>query len=111
MSRPDIIAANRLRGSSNPEELRNGIAQSVGAVICAEKRDLRHRIAQHAGSDRVPLGMVGIHEVFWGCLVDHLGQLPSQIYRILHAGIEALSARRVVGRVRRRRPSGTRLSR
>ena len=33
-----------------------GIAQGVAAVICAEKRDLRHRIAQHAGSDRVPAG-------------------------------------------------------
>jgi len=30
--------------------------QQVGAVIGAEQRDLRHRIAQHPGRDRVPLG-------------------------------------------------------
>src|SRR3984893_2526664 len=35
--------------------------------------------------------MVGIQEAFWGCPVDHLGQLPSQIHRILHTGVEALS--------------------
>ncbi len=46
------------------EELGHGVAQGVGAVICAEQRDLRHRVAQHAGSDRVALGMVGIQEAF-----------------------------------------------
>jgi len=42
-------------------------------------------------STRVALGMVGIQEAFWGCSVDHLGQLPSQIHGILHTGVEALS--------------------
>jgi hypothetical protein len=32
---------------------------------------------QHAGSDRAPLGMVGIQQAFWRRLLDHLGQLPS----------------------------------
>ena len=56
------------------EELGNGVAQGLDAVALAEKRDLRHRVAQHAGSDRVALGMVGIQEAFRGCPVDHLGQ-------------------------------------
>ena len=91
MSRPDIIAANRLRGSSIADELGNGLAQGLRALVRAAKRDQRHRVAQHAGADRVALGVVGIQEAFRGCPVDHLGQLPSQIHRILHAGVEALS--------------------
>ena len=69
----------------------NGVAQRLRAFVCAAKRDLRHRVAQHAGSDRVALGMVGIQEAFRRCPLDHLGQLPSQIHRILHTGVEALS--------------------
>ena len=65
--------------------------QSLRAFVWAAKRDQRHRVAQHAGSDRVALGMLGIQEAFRRCLVDHLGQLPAQIHRILHAGVEALS--------------------
>jgi hypothetical protein len=38
--------------------------------------------------------MVGIQEAFWGCPVDHLGQLPPQVHRILHTEVEALSTRR-----------------
>src|SRR5262249_26537337 len=45
--------------------------------------------------------MVGVKEAFGRRLLDNLGQFPSQIYRILHADVESLSARRVVdvGRV------------
>ena len=68
--------------------------KAFDAVVWAAKRDLRHRVAQHAGSDRVALGMVGIQEAFRRCPVDHLGQLPSQIHRILHTGVEALSTHR-----------------
>ena len=52
---------------------------------------MRHRGAQYAGSDRVTLGVVGVQEAFRRCPVDHLGQLPSQVHRILHADLEALS--------------------
>ncbi len=58
------------------------------------KRDLRHRVAQHAGGDRVALGVVGIEEAFRRCPLDHLRQLPSQIHRVLHTDVEALSADR-----------------
>jgi hypothetical protein len=43
-------------------------------------------------SDRVALGVVGIEEAFRRGPLDHLGQLPSQIHRILHTGLKALSA-------------------
>ena len=66
----------------------------LGAVVRAAERDLRHRVAQHAGSDRVALGMVGIQEALRRRPLDHLGQLPSQVHRILHADVEALSTHR-----------------
>ena len=83
-------------GLVHAEELGNGVPQGLRAFVLAEKRDLRDRVAQHAGGDRVALGMVGIQEAVWRCLVDHLGQLPSQVHRILHAEAEALSTRRVM---------------
>ena len=64
------------------------------AIVGAHEGDLRHRVAQHAGSDRVALGLVGIQETFRRCLVDDLGQLPAEIHRILHTGVEALSTDR-----------------
>ena len=60
----------------------------------AEERDLRHRVAQHAGGDRVALGVVGVQQAVRRRPVDHLGQLPAQVHRVLHAGVEALSAHR-----------------
>ena len=60
------------------------------------ERHLRHRVAQHARSDRVALGMVGIKQAVGRCPIDHLGQLPSQIHRILHTDVEALSTHRVM---------------
>ena len=74
------------------DELGNGVAQSLGAFVRMAKRDLRHRGAQHARSDRVALGMVGIEEAVRRRLVDHLGELPAQVHRILHTGVETLSA-------------------
>ena len=68
--------------------------RGVDTLAGAAERGLRHAVAQHAGSDRVPLGMVGIEQVFWRCPADHLGQLPSQVHRVLHAGVEALTADR-----------------
>jgi hypothetical protein len=40
--------------------------------------------------------MIGVQEAFWRCRLDNLGQLPSQIHRILHTSVEALSARGVM---------------
>jgi hypothetical protein len=73
------------------EELCHCVAQCLRAFIFAAKNDRRHRIAQHARRDRVTLRVVGIQEAFGRCPLDHLGQLPSQIHRVLHTGLEALS--------------------
>ena len=78
------------------QELGKDIAQGIRAVICAEQCNLGHRIAQHTSSDRVPLGMVRIEQALWRRLLHHLGQLPSQIHRILHTDVEALSAGRIM---------------
>ena len=94
MSRPDIIAANRVARLVHAQQLGHGVAQRLDAIVGAHERDLRHRGAQHAGSDRVALGLVGIQEAFRRCPVDHLGQLPAQVHRILHTGVEALSTDR-----------------
>ena len=93
------VQAGHHRGESFPrlvhaQQLGHGVAQHLDAIVGAHERDLRHRGAQHAGGDRVALGVVGIQEAFRRCLVDHLGQLPAQIHRILHTGVEALAADR-----------------
>ena len=72
------------------EELGNGVAQGLRAFVRAAEGDVRHRGAQHAGAGRVTLGVVGIEEAFRRCPVDHLGELPAQVHRVLHAGLEAL---------------------
>ena len=52
------------------EEFGHGVAQGLGAVVWAvKKRHLRHRVAQHPRSDRVPFGMVGIEEAVGRCLI------------------------------------------
>src|SRR5205814_6752115 len=48
------------------------------------------------GRDRVPLGMVDIEQAVWRYLVDHLGQLPSQVHRILYTNVEAQPSDRVM---------------
>ena len=70
---------------------------ALEAVVCAAKKgDLRHRVAQHARSDGMPLGVVGIQKAFRRRLLDHLGQLPSQIHGILNTDVKPLSAYRVM---------------
>ena len=44
-----------------------------------------------SGSDRMAFGVVGTQEAIWRRPLDQLGQLRSQIHRILHTGLEALS--------------------
>src|SRR5262245_59110471 len=78
------------------EQLGNGVDQSLDAIVSAKQRDLRHRVAQHPCSDRVALSMIRIEQAFRRYPFDHLGQLPPQIYRILHTDVEALSTRWVM---------------
>src|SRR6202022_2375880 len=71
------------------QQLGHAVAQGLDTLVRSEERGLRHGVAQHAGSDRVPLAVVGIQQAFWRRLLDHLGQLPSQIHRVLHTDLEA----------------------
>ena len=65
-------------------------------LVDAEQRDLRDRVAQDAGGDRVALGVVRVQEAVRRRPLDHLGELPAQVDGILHADVEALAAHRVV---------------
>ncbi len=89
--------AGHRRGESSAglvgsEELGDGVAQGIRAFVPAAKRDQRHRVPQHHRSDRVTLGVVGVEQALGGCPVDHLGQLPPEVHRILHADLKALTA-------------------
>ena len=46
--------------------------------------------------DRVALGLIGVQQGLRRGSVDHLGQLPPQVHRILHADVQALPAHRGV---------------
>src|SRR5215468_3615063 len=90
------------------EKVADGFAQSPGSLVRSTERDLRHRVAQDAGSNRVALGMVGIEEALRRCLLNHLRQLPTEIHCILHSDVEALSTQRgmhVCGIARQQHPS------
>ena len=93
------VQAGHHRGESaarlvHAEKLGHAVAQGLGAIVDAQQRDLRHRVLEHAGTDRVPLGLVGIQEAFHGNPLDHLRELPAQVHRILHPDVEALSTDR-----------------
>src|SRR2546423_14250455 len=77
-------------------QLRHDIDQSLDALVRALEPGLSHRVLERTGSDRVALVLIRIQEALRGGPVDHLSQLPSQIYRILHTEAEALSTRRVM---------------
>ena len=97
MSRPEIIAAMRLRGSSMREQLGHGVAQRVGARRrCAASAVCAIVFCSTRAADRVPLGVVGVEQALRRRPLDHLGQLPAQVHRILHADVEALPAHRGV---------------
>jgi hypothetical protein len=78
------------RGSSMPSSS-DTLRPAPSCDRRAAERDLRHRVAQHAARDRVALGVVGVEQALRRCPLHHLGQLPSEVHRILHTGVEALS--------------------
>jgi hypothetical protein len=55
---------------------------------------IRAIVLRSTRGDRVALAVVSIQEAFWRRPVDHLGQLPSQIDRILHTDVETLTTHR-----------------
>jgi hypothetical protein len=55
------------------QQLGYHLAQGLDTIVAAVERGERHGVAQYAGADWMPLGMVRIQEVFWRCPKDHLG--------------------------------------
>ena len=70
MSRPKVVMNTQTRhlrshsfaGLVHAEKFRDEIAQRLRAIVRAAKRRLRHRVLQHACSNRVALGMIRIEE-------------------------------------------------
>jgi hypothetical protein len=77
-------------------QLRHDIDQSLHPVVPSLKRRLRHRVLERSGSNRVTLVVVRVQEALRAGAVDHLGELPAQVHRILDTEAEALSSRRVM---------------
>jgi hypothetical protein len=44
------------------EQFGRDVAKGLVTVVGAAERDLRHRVVQHAGTDRMPFGVVGVQE-------------------------------------------------
>ena len=63
MSRPDIIAAYRLRGLVHREDFGEALAQRVRSLVAAIERGLRERVFQHARADRMSLRLVGVEQL------------------------------------------------
>lgn len=104
MPRAQVVAnvqAGYHRGEPFPrfvhaQQLGDEVAQRPGALVGTQQRHLRYRVAQHALADRMPFGVVGVQQGGWRRAADHQGQLPAQIHRILHAGVQSLPAHRVM---------------
>jgi hypothetical protein len=78
------------------QQLGQDAAHGVDPRIGAGERGRRHRVLQDAGRDRVPLGVVAVQQALRRGPRHHLGQLPTEVDRILHADVEALPAHRVM---------------
>ena len=61
MSRPENIAAMRLR-LVHAQQLGHDVTEGLVTVVGAVRRDLRHGVVQHPGTDRMPFGVVGVQE-------------------------------------------------
>jgi hypothetical protein len=74
------------------QQLGPRVTQGVDPRVGTGDHGGRHGGLQHARGDRVPLGVVSVQQAVQRCPVGDLGQLPSQVHRILHTDVEALSA-------------------
>ena len=90
MSKPDSMAANRLPGSSMVRS--SQVVSCRTLVRSSERRSATAAVvlrSTRAATGR--LRMIRIQEAFRRSPVDHMGELPSQIHSILHAGVKTLS--------------------
>ena len=56
----------------------------------------RHRVLQRAGRGRVSLRLIGVEEAVRCDVLDHLGELPAQVHRVLDTQADPLPGRRAV---------------
>ena len=70
MSLPEVVVD--IEGGQHPgdaparlvhdQQLVHDVAEGLVAVAGRRERDLRHRVVQHAGADRMPFGVVGVQQ-------------------------------------------------
>ena len=96
MSSPETSPASCLRGSSMAASSETTLDEGLHALVLALERGLGHRVPKHAGGDRVALVVVGVQEALGAGPLDDLGQLPTEVHRVLDAQAESLPARRVM---------------
>ena len=102
-SSPDRSPASWARGSSNASSSATRVAQRLGPRVRSLEEGLDHHVVQRSGRGRVPLRVVGVQQLVGRDAVDHLGELPAEVDRVLHAEADALPAGRADGCARRRR--------
>jgi len=81
-----------LAGLVQLHQLAHRFAQGPDTIVTPLDYGERHGVAQQAGTDWVPLRMLGVQEALRRCSMDRLSELPSQIHRVLDTGVESLSA-------------------
>ena len=62
MSRPDEHRGDAPARLVHAQQFGHDVAEGLVTVVGAAERDLRHGVAQHAGTDRMPFGVVGVEE-------------------------------------------------
>ena len=78
------------------EEFGDDAAQRLRAVVGAPEGDGGERVAQHPRRHGMPFRLIGVEQALGRNALHHLREFPAQIDRVLHARVEALSARRIV---------------
>ena len=78
------------------EDLGHRLPQGFDAIVPAQERRLRHRVAQGPRGRRVALRLVGVEEALGRGAVDDLAELPAEVHRVLHAVLETLAAGGIV---------------
>ena len=61
---------------------RQGLFGTLQGLVRAAQGPRGHRVAQHAGGDRVALGLVGVEQAFRRGARDHLGQLAESAAQV-----------------------------
>jgi hypothetical protein len=80
----------------DPEQVGHRLAQRTGVLVHPPERGLRAGVLEDAGGDRMAFVLVRVEQRVRGLPADDRGELPAEVDRVLHAGVQALAARREV---------------